>query len=393
MLNLIIAASAVLAAGVLFASPLAKSRLWRAMTTPLASIIGSGFLVLGPILDQAYGSHGALVMAALCLVAYLFGATIRANIARIDRGAPRHPAELRLESLSSWALAGAYVVSVAYYLNLFGSFGVSQTPYNSPLAAKLLTSTVFLLILIVGWTKGFAALERMEQVSVGLKLAVIVALLVGLASAFGQSAVAGDMHVMPPQVGLRQGITLAFGLTVTVQGFETSRYLGETYDAATRIRSMILAQAVSTAIYIIYILLITLTPLPRPDVVNETSIIDVMAHVAWVLPVLLIIAALAAQFSAAVADTSGSGGLIGAITRGRLRTRQAYAVVVVGGLGLTWTADVFQIISYASRAFGLYYALQAAIAALGSQSRMGRVGAWALALLGLAITLLGTAVE
>jgi hypothetical protein len=30
-------------------------------------------------------------------------------------------------------------------------------------------------------------------------------------------------------------VTLAFGLIVTVQGFETSRYLGSTYDAATRI--------------------------------------------------------------------------------------------------------------------------------------------------------------
>ena len=29
------------------------SKTWRAMTTPLASIIGSGFLVLGPILVAA----------------------------------------------------------------------------------------------------------------------------------------------------------------------------------------------------------------------------------------------------------------------------------------------------------------------------------------------------
>jgi hypothetical protein len=41
---------------------------------------------------------------------------------------------------------------------------------------------------------------------------------------------------------------------------------------------------------------------------------------------------------------------------------------VGGGLALTWTANVFEIISYASRAFAPYYALQAMIAATGSKN-------------------------
>ncbi len=43
---------------------------WRAMVTPLASIIGSGFLILGPLLQAAYGKFAPLVMAALCAVAW-----------------------------------------------------------------------------------------------------------------------------------------------------------------------------------------------------------------------------------------------------------------------------------------------------------------------------------
>ncbi|MEK9751843.1 MAG: hypothetical protein VW338_01335 [Rhodospirillaceae bacterium] len=35
-----------------------------------------------------------------------------------------------------------------------------------------------------------------------------------------------------------RAMTLGFGLIVTVQGFETSRYLGDEYDATTRNRSM-----------------------------------------------------------------------------------------------------------------------------------------------------------
>lgn len=393
MMTALILLATVATVIILVASPFSKSGLWRATTTPLASIIGSGFLVLGPVLDTSYGSLAPLVMLALCTVAYLFGAAIRSNIKRIDRNTPRGLVELRLETLSSWALAGAYVVSVAYYLTLFGTFALNLTPLNTPFAAKILTTAVYLLILITGWTKGFAALERMEQVSVGLKLAVIAGLIMGLAVAFGHGAVAGDIPVMRPEVGLWQGITLVFGLIVTVQGFETSRYLGHDYDAQTRIRSMIVAQGLSTAIYLVYILLITLTHLPRSEGISETAIIGMMAHVAWVLPLMLVAAALAAQFSAAVADTSGSGGLIGDITRGRLTPRMGYAVVVAGGLALTWTADVFEIISYASRAFALYYALQAAIAAVGSTRPMQRLGFGVLCGLGIAITLLGTPVE
>ncbi|SIR30736.1 hypothetical protein SAMN05421641_1394 [Paracoccus thiocyanatus] len=67
-----------------------------------------------------------------------------------------------------------------------------------------------------------------------------------------------------------------------------------------------------------------------------------------------------------MADTSGSGGLIEELAKGRITTRQAYVVLVAAGLVLTWTTNVFQIISYASRAFALYYALQSAIATMGA---------------------------
>jgi len=396
MLNALILATVTLAGAVLIWPRLSNARIWRATITPLASIIGSGFLVLGPILDVSFGGYAPLVMVGLCAVAYLFGSAIRFNIADIDRNPPSSRVVDALEVMSSCVLAFAFVVSVAYYLNLFGAFGVSLTQLNDAFHANMLTSSVFLLILFTGVTRGFAALERMEQVSVGLKLAIISGLLLGLSVHFGDVTARHELQFDSPQVTGWAGLTLMAGLIVTVQGFETSRYLGGTYDAAMRVRSMRLAQLLSTGIYCLYIVLLTYAFESDPLSLNETAIIDLMQVVAPILPLLLVVAALSAQFSAAIADTNGSGGLLAEVSKGAVPERLAYAFLVGIGLLLTWTANIFEIISYASRAFALYYALQSTIAAIRA-ARSGypaRTTIFALlALLGIVIAVCGSPVE
>jgi len=397
LLNLAIILTVLITALLLWSPKIQRSVTWRAMTTPLASIIGSGFLVLGPILDAAYGKYAPLVMALLCVGAYLYGAAIRYNMAVIGTtAASANVLSETLETAASWSLGFAYFISVAYYLNLFGAFGVSLTSVSDPLHAKLLTSAVFIVILFVGWTRGFKSLEDMEYVSVTAKLAIIAGLLIGMTVYFLDKAAGRELIFNPPvQTGL-SAVTLAFGLIVTVQGFETSRYLGADYDSKTRIRSMQWSQWVSAAIYMTYILLLAYVFERGELKLTETAIVDMMAVVAPILPVLLVAAALAAQFSAAVADTSGSGGLIAELTGNRLSPRMAYALLTCVGLFLTWSADVFEIISYASRAFALYYTLQALIAARTSwtqQDRYRSVGFIVLAGLGVLIVAFGQSVE
>ena len=155
------------------------------------------------------------------------------------------------------------------------------------------------------------------------------------------------------------------------------------------------AQWVSASIYIIYVtLLVMFVPIPREGV-NETEIITLMQGVAVILPPLLVIGALSAQFSAAVADTAGGGGLFVELTARRVSQRQSYAILVGVGIALTWSSDVFAIIAYASRAFAVYYALQAALAAhLAWRRKEQRWIVYAgFALLGIAIALFGTAIE
>jgi hypothetical protein len=163
-----------------------------------------------------------------------------------------------------------------------------------------------------------------------------------------------------------------------------------------RILSMKWAQWLSTAIYMVYILLLAYVFEVSEVELSETAIVDMMKVVAPILPILLVAAALAAQFSAAVADTSGSGGLIAELSGHRLTPRQAYAILTFIGISLTWSANVFEIISYASRAFAAYYAIQSVIAAISAYRRgrhLSTIAFTLLAILGAAITVLGQAVE
>lgn len=82
------------------------------------------------------------------------------------------------------------------------------------------------------------------------------------------------------------------------------------------------------------------------------------------VPQLISDAAIGSQFSAAVGDTEGAGGLIEDITHQRLPARYAYLLILVITVCLTWQTAMNRTIAYASRAFALFYTLQCAVAFL-----------------------------
>lgn len=386
----------VLTVIVLLSPRVAHSVRWRATVTPLASIIGSGFLVLGPILVREYGRAAPIVMLGLCVAAYAFGSAIRYNIRHYESDASDQPRVVRVvESISSYALTIAYVISVSYYLNLLGSFAVSLTPVDDRFAASLVTTAVVLFIGLYGVLHGLEKLERLEETAVTIKLAIIAGLLLGMSvfaiRLFTQKSLAANPIPTPDL----NSLFLAFGLVICVQGFETSRYLGEEYDAETRILTMKIAQWVSACVYLIYTALMAFSFDADSVGSSETAIIDVTRMVAPILPAMLVAAALAAQFSAAVADTAGCGGLVAELTKGRVSSRLGYVLVAAGALILTWTSDVYEIISYASRSFAVYYSLQAAVAtSLAFKQRSGLAVLFAaLAVSGTLIAIFGIPAE
>lgn len=386
---------------VVFQPRVLKAPAWRATVTPLASIVGSGFLVLTPILLRHYGEAAPVAMVALCVMAYAIGGAIRYNI-RCYGDAPERtqlpPGVNNMERLADWALTFAYVVSVAYYLNLFGAFAVSLGQHEWQSLSRWITTAVLLFIGFFGWRRGLGFLENAEEVTVGLNMSVIAGFLMALAwfvwmALRAQGPVANPM----PPLNLNH-IAVTLGLLITVQGFETSRYLGDEYDADTRERTMRRAQWIATGIYLFYVILVSLGFQADHVSTRETAVIGMTRVISPLIPLMLMVGALASQFSAAVADTGGCGGMAEEVSHRRIRPSVAYLFVMAGGLVLTWTADVYQIISYASRAFALYYALQCAVAISFARSdpRVGRrrlVWYGLLLILCVATTLFGASAE
>jgi hypothetical protein len=341
-----------------------KAQYWRAVVTPLASIIGSGFLVAGPILAFAAGTYAWIAMLGLCSLAYLFGAAIRHNISYIE---PLHgnalPKYFRLiEHVSSLALAFAYFVSVSYYINLFAAFALRADDIINPNLTQIVASLVIGGLGLLGAVRGFRAFENIEAVAVALKLAIIIGLLAALSlAAFYpvSGPLISDWSSKPVDV------PILLGLVILVQGFETSRYLGHQYDGPTRVKTMKMAQLLSTAIYVAFIaLMMPLFTGNMPTEGGETEIITLLAPLGATVGPLIIFAALASQLSAALADMSGAGGLLNDASDRHIRLPIAYIITAAFALLFTWSASIMEIILYASKAFVFYYGLQSLMAFL-----------------------------
>ena len=160
---------------------------WQATLTPLSSIIGSGFLVMAPLLASVVGILSPLAVLAIVLLAYAIGNVMRFNILHVE---PRSNdgtlsrGTREVEYLGNIALGLAYMVAVAFYLSLLSSFLLNYLGYSNITLERWLTTVIILVIAIIGYLKGLNGLEKLESLSMTIQLSIVVALLVGL-SVFG----------------------------------------------------------------------------------------------------------------------------------------------------------------------------------------------------------------
>ena len=347
-----------------------------ATATPLASIFGSGFLVIVPILNGAVGPYSLIAMTAVCALAYAVGCVIRYNIRHAEPLLEKNQVPKRTryyEGASDLALVAAYVISVCLYINILASFllgGIGEQ-YDTPHNEHILSVAVIALIGAIGYIKGLEALAKLEKLALGVTLLIIVALFAGFASYDVKTVAAGIQWPKMPSHSWWEILTLVGGTLIVVQGFETSRYLGKMFDAPTRIQSSRLSQIISTVVYLVFIALATPLMHFLGDTVKDNDLIMLAGKASILLPLPLVIAAVLSQFSAAVADTLGGSGNAVEATHNHVSLKEA-TLLICGGAVILAFAPTLTILALASRAFAFYYMLQCFVASTLTKSALQR---------------------
>lgn len=331
-------------------------------TTPLASIFGSGFLVIISLLADSTGPFSLVAIVAICAVAYAVGTVIRHNIAKAEPAltSGKAPRLLTLfERISDIALIPAYIISVTLYLRILSSYGLGIFGLGTEFNERVLTTIVIAFILLIEFIKGLKLLEGLERWSLITTLAIIL-LLIG-SFAIYDAAIVVDGGITLPKLPVHSAweiVTLLAGTLIVVQGFETTRYLGEEFDADTRIRASRNSQLISSTVYILFVAVSLPLMHLLGDDVSGNALIQLAEEVAFWLAPPLVLAAVFSQFSAATADAISASGNLLEISGHRLPVKVTYILICSLAILLTWTADTFQILALASRAFAFYYFLQ-----------------------------------
>jgi hypothetical protein len=382
MLNVILVTIAAIVLVFMFHPRLLKNPAWQATLTPLSSIIGSGFLIIAPLLASVIGIYSILAVVVIVVLAYSIGGVIRFNIIHAEpllHDKNTNPLIYRIDFVANAALSLAYVTAVAFYLSLLSSFLLNYLGFVDAFAMeRTLTTIIIVFIAATGFLRGLGGLEKLEGFAMSIQLSIVAALLIGVA-VYDYNFIQSEQSLIF-DIQERDWMTKAFmlaGILLVVQGFETSRFLGEKYHAEMRVRTMRWAQLIAGVLYVVSV--IALMPILQHIDLAHIRIADIVAATgvaATSLPFMLIVAAIMSQFSAGVADTVGAGGLASETTRGKLSSKKGYLVVSVFAIILVWTANLLEIIALASRAFALYYMLQCVVALIANRHHRERKAYW-----------------
>ena len=382
MLNVVLVIIAAIGLLCMFHPRLLNNTSWQATLTPLSSIIGSGFLIIAPMLASVIGIYSPIAVTGIVILAYAIGGVIRFNIMNAEpllHDKDANPLIYKFDFVANAALSLAYVTAVAFYLSLLSSFLLNYLGFVDQFGwERALTTVIIVFIAAIGFLRGLGGLEKLEAFAMSIQISIVAALLVGV-SVYDFNFIQSDQS-LSFDIKERSWTTKAFmlaGILLVVQGFETSRFLGEKYNPEMRVRTMRRAQLIAGALYVISV--IVLMPIVQHIDLAHIRIADIVAATglaAAALPLMLIVAAIMSQFSAGVADTVGAGGLASETSRGKFSSNKGYLVVAVFAIILVWTANLLEIIALASRAFALYYLLQCVVALMANRHRSEAKGYW-----------------
>ena len=365
-------------------------KLLKAISTPLSSIFGSGFLIIVPILAGAVGRYSFEVMTVVCLFAFAVGSVIRFNIKNAEPILALNPKKstMSFERISDFALIIAYVISVCLYLHILSSFVLGGFGIDTELNESIMTTVILGIIIVIGLIKGLAILNVLEKIGLLITLGVIILLIVsfGIYDIVQWQSPEGIQLFESTEHSYWEIITIVSGTLIVVQGFETTRYLGKEFSADVRIKASKYSQFISTAVYLVFILV----SLPIVHALNgnygDNSLIELTSAVSVILVFPLIISAAVSQFSAAVADAVAAIGNMEELTKNELSPK--FGGILIGGAAiiLTWSANTSELIAIASRGFAFYYFMQCLVALSVSKTISQKIWLSVLAIMLLFVT-------
>ena len=357
----------------------------RATVTPLASILGSGLLIIVPVLERTLGPLAVLGAAGVSGLAWLLGTAIRHNVRTVEAPASAgdlDPVTALLERIGDGVIVIAYVISVALYLRIMAQYVLGYaSPGAHPVLERLIAVTAVVVIVVVGITRGFDGLDRLDRVSLIAVLVLTTVLGGTLVWHDGTALLAGRGLSLPPLPGTGFGTLLLVlgGIVITVQGFETVRYLGDAFDAPTRIWASRVAQLTAASIYIGFTAAATPAMGLGTPAGPDATLLDITDRIAPLLALPLALSAVLSQFSAAIADTAAADGNLRRLSPQTMRGVRPYLISGVAAVALAATVPTFTIVAIASRAFAAYYAFQCVVALRSSQGVFRKTGYGALA--------------
>ncbi len=370
-------------------APIPRRTVLAASVTPLASILGSGLLIIVPVLERTLGALSLLGVVAICGAAWLLGTVIRHNVVVVESrlaAGTLDAATVRWGELADGVIVVAYVISVALYLRimaeyLVGFFDRAGSAVWEPVIACL----AVVMIVAIGVFRGFDGLDRLDRIAL-VAVLVLTTVLGGVLLLHDAIAAETASLRLPsvPSMSPTSTPWILGGIVITVQGFETVRYLGSEYDATTRVRASRLAQLVSASIYIGFVAVATPAMGLGTAAGADRTLLDITGRVAPWLALPLVLSAVLSQLSAAIADTAAADGNLNGLNRWFTGPRP-YLVCGAAAVALAATMPTLTIVAVASRAFAAYYSMEAVIALRTSTGVPRKAGFAILALVMLAV--------
>lgn len=338
----------------------------KASVTPIASIFGSGFLVIVPILNGTLGYNAWVGMLLICLLAYAVGSTIRSNILIVEPLIIKKTLSKglsRVEKSSDLILSLAYCISISLYLHVMVSFILASINVQSLIVEQLIVCLLIIIIGAIGWFHGLSKLSILENISLLVTVLMILLVIISfIANDYQFIYKVNSIHFSLPNHISSWGILAVLGGSlIVVQGFETTRYLGREYNSQVRIKACKFSQLFTTIIYMVLIFSLTPWLYNLNGISGANGLFFLIRNTLPFLAIPLVCVAVLSQFSAALADTIAGAEDIIDNSKKKIDRKHAYLRVCVIAILFSFT-KTYTVLVLSSKAFALYYLFQGYLA-------------------------------